>query len=178
MINLSAQRASKIRSGLVVALVCLSVITNKSLYAQKQSSKEEDAIANGFLNSMKSRNFDDLKKYFPTASVFRTTAPDETKGKTDAEVLEIAKPLLDDLDSGYHSLLREAEKLRVDLTKITFISQKLSTIPMTNGGFFIQEIFFKYGKKKGTFTVGTALVNDTWFIYAIEKTVGVFSEMK
>jgi len=164
--------------GKLLAFLYVCAFASNEVYGQKHSHKEEDAIAIGFVNSIKSRNFDDLKKYFPTASVFRTTAPDETNGKTDAEVLEIAKPMLDDLDSAYHSLLREADGLKIDVKKISFVSQRLSAIPMTNGGFYLQEIFFKYGKKKGSFTIGTAYINDKWYIYAIEKSVGVFTELK
>lgn len=180
MTNSSVQKASNPLPtiGKLLALLYLCAFTTNELYAQKQSHKEEDALANGFVNSIKSRNFEDLKKYFPTVSVFRTTAPEETQGKTDAEILEIAKPMNDDLDSAYHSLLREADELKVDVKKISFASQRLSAIPMTNGGFFLQEIFFKYGKKKGSFTIGTAYINDKWYIYAIEKSVGVFSELK
>jgi len=180
MINSSAQKASNAlpKIGKLLALLYLCAFGSNEAYAQKHAHKEEDAIAIGFVNAIKSRNFDDLKKYFPTVSVFRTTAPDETKGKTDAEILEIAKPMNDDLDSAYHSLLREADGLKVDVKKISFTSQRSSTIPMTGGGFYLQEIFFKYGKKKGTFTIGTAYINDKWYIYAIEKSVGVFSELK
>lgn len=179
MINLSGRRASKVltKLGHTLVVVCICTVASTQIYAQKHSHKEEDAIANAFISSIKSRNFDDLKKHFPTVEVFRTTAPDETLGKSDAEVLEIAKPLSDGLDSGFHSLLREADRLNVNVKKINFKSQRISAIPMTNGAFYLQEIYFTYNKKKGLFTIGIALI-DKWYIYAIEKTEGVFTEMK
>lgn len=147
------------------------------VYAQKHSHSEEDNLAKGFIASLKSRNAAELQKFFPTADVFRITAPDETQGKSDSEILEIAKPLSDGLDSGFYSLIREADKLKINLNNVSFVSQRMSQIPMTNGGFYLQEIFFRYGKKKGSFTIGTAYI-DKWFIYAIEKTEGVFTEIK
>lgn len=179
MINSSGQRASKVlpRLGYVFVVICICTTISSLVYAQKHTHKEEDAIANAFISSIKSRNYEDLKKHFPTVEVFRTTAPDETQGKSDAEVLEIAKPLSDGLDSGFHSLLREADRLNVNVKKINFKSQRISAIPMTNGAFYLQEIYFTYNKKKGLFTIGLALI-DKWYIYAIEKTEGVFTEMK
>jgi hypothetical protein len=158
-----------------VLCLCISALENS--YAQKHTHSEEDNLAKGFISSLKSRNSSELQKFFPTVDVFRITAPDETKGKSDAEILEIAKPLSDGLDSAYYALLREADRLKIDLKKITFLRQKQSEIPMTNGGFYVQEIFFSYGKKKGSFTVGTAYI-DKWYIYGIEKTEGVFTELK
>lgn len=179
MINSSAQKAINLSQTKwrVVTLFLVCIFTYGHGYAQKHNHNEEDNLAKGFISSLKSRNSAELQKFFPGASVFRITAPDETQGKTDTEILEIAKPLSDGLDSGFYSLLREADRLKIDLKKITFVKQRLSEIPMTNGGFYLQEIFFSYGKKKASFTIGTAFV-EKWYIYAIEKTEGVFSELK
>jgi hypothetical protein len=168
--------SAHIRLILPVLLVC-AVTTTSLAQKGKHDHKEEVALANGFLNAIKSKNYEDLRKFFPTVAAFRITAPDETEGKTDAEVLEIAKPLSDGLRDGYQLLLQEADSLKVDVKKLTFIKQTMSAIPMTNGSFFVQEIFFSYGKKKGSFTIGTAYI-DKWYIYAIERMVGVFKEMK
>jgi hypothetical protein len=110
-----------------------------------------------------------MKKIAPSVETFRVTAPDETAGKTDPEVMELAKPLFDDLDSSFHILVRAAKTYTIDLEKLRFVSEYITNVsPITGSNFFAMEIHFQYGKQKGIFTVGAAIVSEKWYVYAIE----------
>jgi hypothetical protein len=157
-------------------LIIAALVTTVQANAQPATVPECDPLARGFLKALASKDIAELRKLAPKVDVFRITAPDETAGKTDDEILEMAKPLYDDLDSGFVSLIREAEKYKVDLAQLKFVKQQISTIPMTAQAFFVMEIFTRYNKRPIRFTVGIAYVEHTWYIYAIEQWEGIFGK--
>jgi hypothetical protein len=174
MTNLSVRKANDlllVASVLFFACAVWSFSAQDVLAQQDKSSggPQGDILAKGFLAALASKDYNEMKKLTPTVETFRTTAPEETAGKTDAEVMELAKPLYDDVDSGFHILVRAAKTYNVDLQKLRFVSEYISNVsPITGANFFAMEIHFEYGKHKGVFTVGTAVVDDKWYIYAIE----------
>jgi hypothetical protein len=138
--------------------------------------RTEVEVAKSFLRIFQKADTAALIGMLPPPSIFRMTSPEETQGKTDQEILETIKPLRDDLVLGFWYILNEADSLAIDRTKLKVTGQKIQPI-VNYPGFYGLSIFFTYGKKKGEFSLGTVYIDNTWYVYAIDQMLGVFSEM-
>jgi hypothetical protein len=133
-------------------------------------------VAKSFMQIFQSADTAALLAMMPPPSVYRLTSPEETQGKTDEEIIEMSKQLRDEMVLGLRSLLREADSLRIDRSKIKLTAHKVTPI-VNYPGFSGLSVYFTYGKKKGEFSLGTALINDVWYVYAIDQMLGVFTDM-
>ena len=159
---------------LLFVFLALPQIVNAQISIHPKTDAE---MARAFVAAIQSGDSHRLLSLAPTADVFRITAPEETKGKSDEEVMEMAKPMYEKLGSDFKVIQQEAAKKQIDLEKIVIKGQKISRVPYAPQGFYGMVIVFNYKKKKGMFTFGVAIINDIYYVYEIDKTVGVFKGM-
>lgn len=155
-------------------LLAISILLAAGVASAQYKSEAE--VAKSFVRILQNADTAALLGMMPPVSVYRMTSPDETQGKTDEEVLEMSKPLRDEMVMGFQYLLREADSLGIDRSKLKVIGQKTNDIA-GYGGFYGLIISFTYGKKQGQFSIGTAFINDVWYVYAIDQMIGCFTEM-
>ena len=155
-------------------VLVLPLIVNAQVITHPKTDAE---MAQAFVVALQSCDVNNLLALAPTVDVFRMTAPEETKGKSDKEVMEMAKPMYEKLEEDFKLIQQEAAKKKIDLGKIVIKNQKISQVPYSPQGFYGMEIAFNYKKKKGTFTFGITIIGDIYYIYEIEKTVAVFKGM-
>lgn len=145
-------------------------------YVYCQPLKTQSDAAKTFLRIFQKADTAALLDLLPPPAVFRLTAPEETQGKSDEEISKMVQPLRDELVMGFQYLLREADSLAIDRSKIKMISQRTSPI-LTYPGFHGLMIQFSYGKQKGEFSLGAAFIDGSWYVYAIDQMLGVFTGM-
>jgi len=139
--------------------------------------KTDAEVAKMFVRVFQKADTSALLGLLPTASIYRMTSPDETEGKSDSEIFVMSEPLRADIVARFRVMLREADSLGIDRSKLKLRAHE--TIPIVNHqGIYGMRIFFNYMKKKGEFTIGTFSLGDEWYIYAIDQDVGVFSSME
>ena len=141
-----------------------------------QPLKTQSDAAKSFMRIFQKADTAALLGLLPPPAVFRLTAPEETQGKSDEEINKMIQPLRDELVMGFQYLLREADSLAIDRTKIKLAGQRTSPIT-TYPGFHALLLEFSYGKKKGEFSLGAAIIDGVWYIYAIDQMLGVFTGM-
>lgn len=159
---------------MIKLISCLMLLPCGAIFAQYAKSDAE--AAKFFLRAFQKADTAALLGQLPPPSIYRMTAPDETQGKSDSEIVVMSEPLRNDLVTGFSMLLREADSLKVDRSKIRFKAHE-SVAVVNYPGFFGIRVFFTYGKQQGEFSIGTVFVDEKWHIYGIDQWEGVFIGM-
>lgn len=155
-------------------ILILSLSFWSGLSMSQQSAKSDAEAARLFVRIFQKADTSALLALLPPPSIYRTTAPDETRDKSDSEIFVMAEPLRSDLVTGFRTLLREADSLKIERDKIKFRDYQ-STAVLNYPGFYGIRVFFTYGKKQGEFSIGAAFIEDKWYVYGIDQWEGVFT---
>jgi hypothetical protein len=156
-------------------LITLCILLPSSLLLAQYPKSEAEA-AKTFIKIFQKADTAALLGLLPPPSIYRMTAPDETQGKSDSEIVAMAEPLRNDMATGFRTLLREADSMKVDRSKIKLTDHAVTAV-LNYPGFYGMRVFFSYGKKEGEFSLGTAFIDDVWYIYGIDQWEGVFYGM-
>jgi hypothetical protein len=158
-------------------LFCVLVFPHILLAQGAHAPKSDGEMANAFVAAMRCGDPNSVIALAPKADVFRITAPEETKGKSDEEIMELAKPMTDKLIEDYNVMRAAAAKKKIEWDKIIIKNLKISGIKYAPQGFYGMEVAFTYKKKKGTFVFGIAIINDIYYLYEIENAATVFKKI-
>lgn len=156
-----------------IVLILFSFILPHSIQAQT-ASKECTELADNFMAAVKSMNINDFAELKPTAEMWRVISPEETKDKTDEEIL---KEFSNNgrLQFAFNNIMQSAKDHHIDLNKLHYTGcyyEKLGNTPVA------VSVYFSYEDKKGEFHFSVVGYNYKLYLDDIKNSYQIFDHLE
>jgi hypothetical protein len=163
---------------LLLLLLSLSLIP----LAQAQENildglESEDALGRLFVQAFQKKDFKKLKSSFVPAELYPKISPNETQGKSEAELLKDKEVVEKRIQSKWDILKVEAKFHKIKKSNLQFQETILQEIPMQQGMLFGLDIITKYSQKTLTFTLIVVQNNERWYLLDIAMQSDIFDDL-
>lgn len=147
----------------------LLFVTSFSQELEKLNSFSKD-----FIKAFQYRSIDTLLRLTPEIETLKKMFPDELSGKSDEEIKAMLANGYTKLKDDFENILNEAEKEKIELSKIEFVSVNVDTSELSKAQIIGCEVNYKSAERIGSFAIAVSIYENRFYIFEILRSAEVF----
>lgn len=139
-----------------------------------QELEKLNSFSKDFIKAFQYRSIDTLLRLTPEIDVLKKMFPDELSGKSDEEIKTMLANGYTKLRGDFENILSEAEREKIELSKIEFVSVNVDTSELSRAQIIGCEVNYKIVERAGSFAIVVSIYENRFYIFEILRSVEVF----